>query len=52
MVTKEEENEEELDNAFDAVKDFTRDTIEYPDIVEYKLVIDIFENGLRKMQYD
>ena len=46
--TIEEENEEELDNSFDAVKDFIRDITENPDIVEYKLVIDIFENGLRK----
>ena len=44
----EEENEEELDNSFDAVKDFIRDITENPDVVEYKLVIDIFENGLRK----
>ena len=30
------------------MKDFIRDITENPDIVEYKLVIDIFENGLRK----
>ena len=46
--TIEEENEEELDNSFDAVKDFIRDITENPDIVEYNLVTDIFENGLRK----
>ena len=46
--TIEEENEEELDNSFDAVKDFIRDMTENPDIVEYKLVIEIFENGLCK----
>ena len=44
----EEENEQELDNSFDAVKDFIRDITENPDIVEYKLVADIFENRLRK----
>ena len=46
--TIEEENEEELDNPFDAVKDFIRDITENPDIVEYKLMTDICENGLRK----
>ena len=48
LGTIEEENEQELDNYFDAVKDFIRDITENPDIVEYKLVPDIFENGLRK----
>ena len=46
--TIEEENEEELDNFFDALKDFIRDITENPDIFEYKLVTDMFENGLRK----
>ena len=44
----EEDNKEELDNSFDAVQDFIRDITENPDIVEYKLVTGIFENGLRK----
>ena len=48
LETIEEENEEELDNSFDAVKDFIKDITENPDIVEYKLVTDIFENGLCK----
>ena len=30
------------------MKDFIRDITENPDIVECKLVPDIFENGLRK----
>ena len=30
------------------MQDFIRDIIENPDIVECKLVTDIFENGLRK----
>ena len=30
------------------MKDFVRDITENPDIVKYKLVTDIFENGLRK----
>ena len=30
------------------MKDFIRDITENPDIVEYNLVTDIFENGLRK----
>ena len=47
--TIEEENEQELDNSFDAVKDFIRDITQNPDIAEYKLVTDIFENGLRKV---
>ena len=41
--TIEEENEEELDNPFDAVKEFIRDITENPDIVEYKLMTDICE---------
>ena len=44
----EEENKEELDNTFDTVQNFIRNIIENPDIAEYKLVTDIFENGLRK----
>ena len=39
--TIEEENEEELDNPFDAVKEFIRDITENPDIVEYKLMTDM-----------
>ena len=39
--TIEEGNEQELDNSFDAVKDFFRDITENPDIVECKLVTDI-----------
>ena len=30
------------------MKDFIRDITKTPDIVKYKLVADIFENGLRK----
>ena len=39
--TIEKGNEQELDNSFDAVKDFFRDITENPDIVECKLVTDI-----------
>ena len=44
----EQENEEELDISFDAVEDFIKDLIENPDIAEYKLLTDIFEEELRK----
>ena len=46
--TIEEENEEELNNSFDAAQNFIRNIIENPDIVEYNLVTDIFGNELRK----
>ena len=43
-----EENKEELDNSVDVVQNVTTDIIENPDIVEYKLMNDIFGNELRK----
>ena len=46
--TIEEENKQELDSYFDAVKDFIRDITENPDFLKYKLATDIFENELRK----
>ena len=46
--TIEEENEDELDISFDAVQDFIKVMIENPDIVDYKLVTDIFEDELQK----
>ena len=46
--TIEEGNEQELDNSFDAVKDFFRDITENPDIVECKLVTDIWKRVAQK----
>ena len=46
--TIEEENEDELDISFDVVQDFIKVMIENPDIVDCKLVTDIFEDELRK----
>ena len=46
--TIEEENEDELDISFDAVQGFIKVMIENPNIVDYKLVTDIFEGELRE----
>ena len=46
--TIEEENEDELDISFDPVQDFIKVMIANPDVVDYKLLTDIFEDELRK----